>query len=234
MEQVTLLEQNDSHWYTSPKLKGKYLPSVSTILGTLKDGLEFVSAWDLKKAQERGIKLHKATEDLEHGITLDRNFYDDKEWLMLLGFARWYNEVNPRPLLIEGAFASKKLGYGGTIDRIYLIDGLITVLDLKTTSVIYDKHFMQVAAYAEGAIKSGIVKHVHQTAILRLSDKTKIGYQYERRSWGPHGSDPSGFNDFKAFQNLFRTYSYLNPDKQPTVLDLPETISLEIQDIEMV
>lgn len=227
MDQVTLLEKEDAHWYTSPKLSGKYLPSVSTILGTLKDGLEFVSAWDLKKAQERGIKLHKATEDLENGMTLDRNFYDDKEWLMLIGFARWYNEVKPQPFAIEKAFASKKLGYGGTIDRIYLIDGLITVLDIKTTSVIYDKHFMQVAAYAEGAIKSGIVKRVDQTAILRLSDKTKVGYQYLEHS----GVEMKA--DYASFKALFECYKYLNPNKQPTILDLPETISLDIPEMEM-
>jgi len=228
MDDVILLEKDDAHWYTSPKLSGKYLPSVSTILGTLKDGLEFVSAWDLKKAQERGTKLHKATEDLENGMTLDRDFYDDKEWLMLLGFARWYAATKPQPLAIEQAFASKKLGYGGTIDRVYLIDGLITVLDLKTTSVIYDKHFMQVAAYAEGAVKSGIVKHVDQTAILRLSDKTKVGYQYVEHSSVEMKAD------YKAFANLFATYSYLNPDKQPVVLDLPQTISMEVPDIKMV
>lgn len=224
--EVTLLETEQSHWYTSPKLKGRYVPSVSTILGTLKDGLEFVNPYELRKAAERGTKLHAATERLEAGGTLTRDFFDDKEWLMLLGFQRWWSEFNPKPLFTETKLADAKLGYGGSLDRIYDIGGNIVLVDIKTTSVIQDKHWMQVAAYRELALKAKLVPEIHETAILRLADKTKKGYQYEHKGVGPHGSDPSVLKDLAGFHHLLKTYQYLNPDAQPTILDLPDTIQL--------
>lgn len=235
--EVSMLEVGGEHWYTSPKLKGRYVPSVSTVLGTLKDGLEFVSAWDLKKAQERGIRLHKATEHLEMAGTLERNFqgheFDDKEWLMLLGFARWYSEFKPKALYVEIPLANKRLGYGGTLDRIYDIGGVITLVDIKTTSVIYDKHWMQVAAYRELALKAKLVPEIHETAILRLADKTKKGYQWETRC--AYKSIPENHleqeppwveDDYNGFLHLLKAYEYLHPGEQPTILDLPEFITL--------
>lgn len=240
---VSMIEVDSSvgsqHWYTSPKLKGKYVPSVSTILGLLKDGLEFVSAWDLKKAQERGIRLHKATEKLEEGQALDREYgrflpggfpFDDKEWLMLLGFQRWYLEYQPKALFIETPMADKKLGYGGTLDRIYDIGGRIVLVDIKTASAIYDKNWMQVAAYRELALKTKLIDRIDETAILRLSEKTKKGYQYEHKGVGPHGSDPSVLKDLAGFHHVLQAYQYLNPDAQPTILDLPDTIQLIVKE----
>lgn len=217
---VELLETGDQHWYTSPKLRGKYVPSVSTILGLLKDGLEFVNPYELRKAAERGVKLHAATERLEAGETLRRDFYDDKQWLMLLGFQRWFLDFQPKPLFTETKLADAKLGYGGSLDRIYDIGGRIVLVDIKTTSVIYDKHWMQVAAYRELALKMKLVPEIHETAILRLADKTKKGYQYEAV-----GEDDTKINA-RAFSSLLQVHQHLNPQAQPTVLDLPDTIQL--------
>lgn len=224
MNSVTLLEAQDAHWYTSPKLKGRYVPSVSTILGLLKDGLEFVNPYELRKAAERGTKLHAATERLESGEALRRDFYDDKEWLMLLGFQRWWNEFQPKALHIETKLADAKLGYGGSLDRIYDIQGHIVLVDIKTTSVIQDKHWMQVAAYRELALKMKLVPEIHETAILRLADKTKKGYQ-----WETHQQDEIT-RDLKGFKSLLSAYQYLNPDAQPTILDLPDTIQLIVKE----
>jgi hypothetical protein len=221
MNNITLVEHGDAHWYTSPKLSGKYLPSVSTVLGTLKDGLEFVSAWDLRKAQERGIKLHTATEMLERGETIDRGFYDDKEWLMLMGFIRWWKEYNPTVVCTEQRVLSKKLGYAGTIDRIYIIEEQYVVLDIKTTSVIQDKHWMQVGAYGRLALANKLIPQLDKTAILRLSEKTKTGFQYVT-----HEKPKDIIADYSGFNSLFSTWKYLNPERQPEVLDLPETLSL--------
>lgn len=227
--EVSLLETNNEHWYTSPKLKGKYVPSVSTILGLLKDGLEFVNPYELRKAAERGIKLHAATERLEAGETLTREFYDDKEWLMLLGFQRWFLEFQPKPLFTETKLADAKLGYGGSLDRIYDIGGRIVLVDIKTTSVIYDKHWMQVSAYRELALKMKLVPEIHETAILRLADKTKKGYQWETHSNVLNGENEIK-NDYNGFLGLLQAYKYLNPDAQPTILDLPDTIQLIVKE----
>lgn len=230
---ITLLESGDAHWYTSPALskraKGRYVPSVSTILGLLKDGLEFVNPYELKEAARRGRRIHKASEVLEEGQTIDREYgrlleggfpFTDREWLMLLGFQRWFNEFQPKPLFIETKLADAKLGYGGSLDRIYDIGGRIVLVDIKTTSVIQGKHWMQVAAYRELALKMKLVPEIHETAILRLADKTKKGYQYEAV-----GEEATKINA-RAFSSLLQVHQHLNPSAQPTILDLPDTIQL--------
>jgi hypothetical protein len=208
---VTLLEKNDEHWYRLREDQ-PYLPSVSVILGTMKDGLEFVSPYDLRKAQERGTKVHKASELIEQGEELSQTFYTDQEWLMIAGFIRW-RQANPGSVIAsEQLVADGKRGYGGTIDRVYCFPEKTVLVDIKTASSITQKHWMQVAAYAKICGKK-----IDKVAILRLSDKTRSGYQYvEKDDWSA---------DWKAFESIFKVWKYQNPEKQPTILDLPDTLS---------
>lgn len=218
---VTMLAVGDQHWYRNGD-EGAYLPSVSTILGILKDGLEYVSAYDLRLACERGIKVHAATETLERGQVLLREFYSDKEYEMLAGFVQWYADEKPTKVLAsELAMADAKLGFAGTLDRVYLMpDGSVMLLDLKTTSQIYDKHWMQVSAYAQLAKKLGF--KVNCVAILRLTDKSKKRYQFEV-------IDSESMKVYsKQFNNIFKVWKDQNGDKQPKVSDLPDCLSLEL------
>ncbi len=219
-----LATEQGGHWYRSGT-QGDYLPSVSTILGALKDGLEYVSPYDLKKASDRGIKVHAATERLEAGETLEKMFFTAQEWDMLGGFVNFHNEYKPQPLASELKMASAKLGYAGTLDRIYIIDGITTLVDIKTTSAIYDKHWLQVAAYAKLAEQLGY--KIAQTAILRLTDRSKAKYQFVVSSTKEH-ADSWHKGDLPIFNHHFATWKYLNPDSQPKVSELPDTLSLNI------
>lgn len=211
---VTLFEHGDEHWYTQDGTF--YVPSVSTVLSALKDGLEFVSPYDLKRAADRGIKVHKATEDLEAGKTLEKMFFTEQEWDMLGGFVSWHKVFQPTTVLSESRLASKKLGFGGTLDRLYLLVEGNTLVDIKTTSTIYDKHWLQVAAYAKLAKEHG--HKVERTAILRLTDRSKAKYQYEvHEDWT---------SDYKIFEKHLAVWKYLNADRQPKRSELPNTLSL--------
>ena len=91
------------------------------------------------------------------------------------------------------------------------------LVDLKTTSAIYPKHWMQVGAYAKLAEKTYGIK-IAETAILRLTPKTKKGYQYETTDvWQA---------DYSAFSDLLSVWRHLNGDKQPVVEELPDVLSL--------
>lgn len=214
---VEMLEGADQHWYRHVG-SDLWLPSVSTVLGALKDGLEYVSPYDLKKAQERGTKVHKATELLEQGEELQKLFYSAQEWDMLGGFINWHHETKPHTILSEHKMSSKKLGYAGTLDRLY--GGVL--VDIKTTSAIYDKAWLQCAAYGALAEKEGW--NIDHTAILRLTDRSAAKYQYVEccsKSHPTHWRD-----DLKVFNHHLATYQYLYGGSQPKESDLPDTLKL--------
>lgn len=211
----------EAHWYTNDGGK-KYLPSVSTVLGLLKDGLEYVSPYDLRIAAERGVKVHAATEKLEQDNTLLKDFYSDKEWEMIAGFIQWHADISPQATIAsEKLMLNKRAGFAGTLDRIYS-DGRQhnTLLDIKTTAAIYPKHWLQVAAYAKLAELEGT--HIEEVAILRLTDRTKKRYQYETRN------REEWLADYKKFENILKVWRDLNGDKQPKMLELPDTLSLNV------
>ena len=60
----------------------------------------------------------------------------------------WIDEHEFEPVLVEQPLVSSKLGFGGTPDWYGLVDGVPTVLDIKTSKRVYPDHFVQAAAYA--------------------------------------------------------------------------------------
>lgn len=74
---------------------------------------------------------------------------------------------------IEVIFADSKqlvsetYRYGGTVDLLARIDGIVTVLDFKTGKAIYDEMFFQVAAYAH-LVEECVSLKVEQIRILQI------------------------------------------------------------------
>jgi len=62
-------------------------------------------------------------------------------------FEDWRKRHDLKPLLLEEPIVSDEYRYGGTIDIVGELDGEVTLLDLKTSSGIYDEHIFQVGAY---------------------------------------------------------------------------------------
>lgn len=204
----------EEHWYPSPKKEDVFYPSVTTVLGKLKSGLEFVDDETLRFARERGTKVHKGCEYLDNGDELGRLYYTLQEWEMLMGFVEWHKEFKPRLILMEHTMVSDKLKLAGTLDRLYEIDGKITLLDIKTGSSIMNSAWLQVAAYAKL-----YGKKVDQVAILRLTDKKKSRYEYATNdNWKDY---------YKVFAGLQATFEYLHPQQLVKVIDVPETLTLK-------
>lgn len=55
--------------------------------------------------------------------------------------------VKPTPIAIEATAWNSKFGYAGTFDGLHLIDGQITLVDLKTSKAVYPEMALQLAAY---------------------------------------------------------------------------------------
>lgn len=231
---VEYITSNDEHWYPSPRKKDVWYPSATTIVGKIfPKGIGFQrylanqSSWEesrkvLEAAGRRGTNVHEATELLEEGKTLYCENYTMEEWQMIEGFVKWYNAHQPKVLYTEERFASDRLRTGGTIDRVYEIDGEIVVLDFKTSSAIHDNYWAQTAIYW-ALLKEKTKIEADKTAVLRLAPRRKLGYEYVL-----HDRDQIK-EDLAAFKHAQKMWDYLYPKAAPKLLEVPTEFSLELE-----
>lgn len=225
----------DSHWYMSPKHKGVYYPSVTYVTSFLPKGAFFEkyladqesyeeSRKILQDAGLRGTRCHIASEVLDRGgeISYGESDLTDEEFGLMMGYVAWHQKYKPEIIHIELVLVSDKQKIGGTCDRIYRIDGKLTLFDLKTSkSAIYDSHYLQVACYA--SLYEEIYREkIDEIAILRLTSKRKDGYEYvvrSRKEW---------LEDYKQFKKTYDTMLYLNGGKllTPKIMEVPEILKL--------
>jgi hypothetical protein len=171
---------------------GLYLPSVSSILTAFPKGPEYYT-W-LKKvgddadeirdaAGRRGSVVHDLTEKYDSGEEI--NLLNDnggfkctmQEWKMFELYTKFIEKCHPEILLCEQTFVSPELGFAGTVDRIVKIGATNMLIDIKTSSSIWDSYWLQLAAYRKlyefcnrgnpDAIK------IHSVGIVWLNSKTR-------------------------------------------------------------
>lgn len=181
--QITFL---DSRFYQVEE--GIYLPSVSTILESYPKGAAFYD-W-LKKngedsdvikneAAERGSIVHKLTELYDAGepVTLfdadGKIRYKLSEWNMFEKYVEFTNKFKPEVVHTELNLVSKELGFGGTLDRRVNLNGMRLILDIKTSNMIHNSYWLQLAAYAKAYEQFFPEDTVDNVAILWLNAKTR-------------------------------------------------------------
>jgi hypothetical protein len=156
----------------------------------------------LNERAEVGTGIHESIES-EH--TGSWNFPElDAEQQEIMGFWRKYNEQHDvQPILSEFTVAFEEHEYMGTADGYWLIDGVLTLVDVKTSRNTWPEHYMQLAAlyYApEWLIETSDMvwtpepaRKVEQVAIMHLRAD-------ERDEYG-RVTKP-GFAELKVVQDL--------------------------------
>lgn len=180
LRQLTLL---DNRFYMD---EAGYVPSVTTILQAYPKGPEYY-AWlkkngedadeVLKAAGTQGSNVHYLTEvyDAGHEVTLVQDGklnYTMNEWAMFERYVDFTTRFDPLILMCEASFLSHRLGYAGTIDRVYTINGKRMLVDIKTSNAIYDQYWLQCASYRE-LYREHTEEDVDAVGILWLNAKTK-------------------------------------------------------------
>ena len=64
-------------------------------------------------------------------------------WQMVAQWDEWKSQHDVEPMFTETTLWSHQYGYAGTADGLWLIDGVPTMLDIKTSRNVWDEHFMQ-------------------------------------------------------------------------------------------
>lgn len=133
------------HTYTKG---GVLVPGVTTVLNIL-DTYAGIPAGVLEYAARLGTAVHKATE-LDDLGTLDEATVADEIWPYLLGyraFRRDFELEQIDPSRVERRVFHAKAWYAGTLDRLLVIDGEISVVDIKSTRQLMPSTGPQTAAY---------------------------------------------------------------------------------------
>lgn len=201
------IELLDARFY---ECNGQYYPSVTTILDAYPKGPAFFEWLKMagEKADEirdqfgkRGSVVHNLTEAYDRGseVTLmgqNGAQYTSVEWAMFERYVDFTNRFNPEHLLIEAHYCSPVLGFGGTLDRVCIINGKVILMDLKTSNYLHPHYWLQQAAYVklyneENKDNPAALK-IDNIAILWLNAKTRTDGTkgaIQGQGWSLKGAD---------------------------------------------
>lgn len=114
---------------------GERIPCVSDLCRFIhKEIYKDAPVWQLEAAADRGTAVHKATEVLDTTGTAEIS----SEYAPYLeAYAAFLREHSVEWELIEHPDYHPEYGYAGTIDRYGKVDGIRTLLDIKTTYTVY-------------------------------------------------------------------------------------------------
>lgn len=167
--------------------EGNYLPSITTILSAYPKGPEYYM-W-LKKvgmdadeirddAGKRGSTVHHLTELYDEGqeVSLFNDFggmnFTMSEWSMFEKYVAFSEKYKPENILMEQTIMCPSLGVAGTVDRIIELNGRKILIDIKTSSSIWESYWLQLAGYKK-IVEKELQLQVDQVGVLWLNAKTR-------------------------------------------------------------
>lgn len=219
----------------------KFYPSSTWIAGHYPKGTAFYkwlaqNGWNesesiKESAGRRGRQVHQATELLEKNgsLSIDEKLVDDdgKEQPLstealdgILSFQKWHDEVKPELLANEMTVFGEN--YAGTLDRIYRIDGVVYIVDIKTSKQIWEEHKLQIASYSHAEIdynSLGITKSewdARKLAVLQL------GYPLNKNKYKMTIIE----DKYELFKVARMIWQNENENAKPLERDYPLTIKL--------
>ena len=170
---------------------GTRVPGATTVLGILSKPALIHWAWDLGMQKIDYKKYRDTLADigtLAHLLVLNRHLGNeevdlspysaeqiDKAENSLLKYYEWESKHTIEPVLIEEPMVSELHRYGGTIDCLAQVDGVLTLLDIKTGKGIYAEFGHQLAAYLWLLREYG--HDPKQAMILRLGRSEDEGFE---------------------------------------------------------
>jgi hypothetical protein len=84
-----------------------------------------------------------------------------------LSFCSWRKQHDVKPIVLEKSLVSERYRYGGRVDMVATVDGVLELVDFKTGKGVYPEMFYQLAGYAPLLLENGIVdRPIEQARIL--------------------------------------------------------------------
>ena len=195
---------------------GTRVPGVTTILGVIakpaliswanRMGLDGINtAKHVDELADIGTLAHAMIAHHLGGPAPDLDDYSKNQISRaensVLSFHEWAKGKDLATYDSEVQLVSEDLRYGGTADWHGIIDGIPTLLDLKTGKAIYDEHLYQVAAYWNLILENKLGT-IDEIRILQVGRSEDEGFS-ERIT--PAASIPKYFAVFTAALHLYET-----------------------------
>lgn len=213
------IELLDARFYEH---NGEFYPSVTTILEAYPKSAAFYD-WLKKVGQDadsirdefgrRGSTVHRLTEEYDNGIEVSllsggRPQYSSAEWSMFEKYVDFSTRFSPKILEIELNLVSPELGFGGTLDRVIILNGKKLLIDIKTSNAVHNHYWLQLAAYVK------LYGEVDGVAILWLNSKHRSeGKKGDVQGMGwklefPEKSIEEYWHLFQSTQSLWNMEAY--------------------------
>ncbi len=208
----------------------KWFPSVTTIIGkTLTKGKYFhkwlanqpswQEAEDYKNEKaEKGTKVHEYCERLALGEEVDVSDDSKEVRKKAAGYVNFHDKEDVNVWETEFQLAHPNYMYAGTADLLAEVNDELWLIDIKTSSNIYNSHKIQLSMYQRAARDTGYAEPDKQ-GILWLKDRTKKGYQLKGVDYRPQ--------IVPAIMELYDFVGDWSPKKEE---ELPEKLSLEVEE----
>lgn len=188
---VVKLGKTRSHQIYKTK-DGKRVPGVTTILNVRNKG-EGLMNWAynmglekqdkdayMRDMAETGTLLHGMVVAFFQGqqVWMDEwtKEQQDRALICFEKFTAWYFEHDVKLVAAELQLVSDMLKLGGTLDLLVMLDGELTLIDLKTSKAIYDEHILQTITYEAIAREHG--HEIQGRGILRLGRTPEEGFEW--------------------------------------------------------
>jgi hypothetical protein len=239
IQQITFLDER----FYFDKETGFYQPSVNTVLDVYPKGYGF-NQWlkDLgsnadevmKKAGDQGTRIHDAIKAFLMGDEIkwtegEKDNYNLDEWMMILKFYEFYSTYKPKVIAVEESLVDSELGFGGTLDLVCELEGIIWYIDWKSGNSIHKTNKIQVAAYQriwnkQRKEKIARLGCMHLKAMTRGADKT--GKTIQGEGWKLDEVEDAD-HMYKLFEHSQVLWREENPNPLPKNLVYPDRISLD-------
>lgn len=234
-KQVNILDQR---FY---RRNGKYYPSVSSILNYFPKN-QFFHSWlkdvgynsDIiaQKAAWEGTQVHNAAEKLMLGEELfwlddeGKAIYSLDVWRMILKFSEFWKKANPKLIATEYHLFSDQHEYAGTTDIICRINGVLWLLDIKTSNSLHTAYNLQLASYAK-AWNETHNEPVTNTGIIWLKSSVRSDKKdkLQGKGWELKVVDNIDTN-FDMFLKVYDIFKLENPDAKPITETLPTSVKI--------
>lgn len=238
------IEFLDSRFYQHPS--GVFLPSCTTILDAYPKSAAFYE-W-LKRAGEdadeirdeagrKGSAVHQLCEDYDRGMECSilsergQPIYKQMEWAMFERYVEFREKYKWNLIANECHYMSVDLGFAGTLDRVFEIDGKLVLVDIKTANSLHNHYWLQQAAYKQLWDEVNPTTKIDEIRILWLAAKTRTEGKngtIQGVGWQLKEADNTLEHYWNLFMSVFATWKEENGAMKPrnTIYNTKHQINL--------
>ena len=163
-------------------VNGEVVPSVTQILKTMGvSSIEGIPPEVLERARMFGSVVHKHCEIVD--LDKEDGFEPPPAEVIpcLMAWEQFKEDFKVKVIDVEKRFYNEKGRYCGTIDRRAMVNGVQTILDIKTSSSFNPSYAVQLAAYKTDEDKDVMTVHLFTDGTYTVYGTQKFGKQ--RKVW---------------------------------------------------